>query len=766
MSILSRLSSLFFLFTKVPPSFKALLASDGLVIIAAQSGSPIIDGLLLRLAKKSGAAPIPYSAPGVRHRLRWTAISDLSELERLRQEEPNLSFSTLNIFSRRGPVKSSPSNRFSLLGLAALLLGSRFFYIAFGDPVALEASEIKTGKQLARRIKVNFYQNLKIVRGTPFQPLDIQAKLVLAGDEYQREVRILAQRQGVSQEKIHAEARAEFLRIAANPRSALYDLAANLCRFLLNRLFGKIEIRGLPALASNIKEHPVVLVPMHRSHLDYILLGSLLYHSNLMPPVVAAGINLSSWPFGYFIRSLGGYFVKRNARGERIHGLVLRRYVTYLLKRGHLQEFFIEGGRSRTGRMARPKFGILNILAQAFLKGIRKDVLFVPVSIAYENVIEARSFGDEGVGRKKSKENIFNLIRARGLFFKRYGDVIIDFGDAISLSKFATEKKALGEKIDDKAIVQTLGASITERIRSQTSITFSSLAAASLMSAPRYSLERRDLERSVRRLAAVVERVRQIGLISGVSSPSLKNFMAGKDRVLEDFARGGLVERQFGVGRELFFIPGSKRFTSDFYKNAAVHALLFPTILSVLERANGAIRIDEAKAIHRLLEYDFILPNFDRFSKELALLAEELTAMGELQLSDGGALKFGSHESSFYLPSTLLAHFQGLAWVMEHLTFSKYPEHGGTEGEIGPELNYEILIQSIQENFKLGAHLGILSRTESASRVAAVNHLETLANLSLIAIEEVGGKRTSVRITAPLDEDLLFVRRMCAAMGI
>ena len=167
----------------------------------------------------------------------------------------------------------------------------------------------------------------------------MQERVILSGNEFERECTRIAERLGVSKAIVKKRARKAFYTIAANPVRWIYLILAWLGTIILRNLFTAVKVDGLDAFSKAAKKSPAVIVPAHRSHLDYIILGVVLYRSHLNAPLVAAGINLAFWPVGFIIRSAGAYFVKRGSR-DPIYSLILKRYVTYLIKRGHLQEFF------------------------------------------------------------------------------------------------------------------------------------------------------------------------------------------------------------------------------------------------------------------------------------------------------------------------------------------------------------------------------------------------------------------------------------------
>ena len=116
-------------------------------------------------------------------------------------------------------------------------------------------------------------------------------------------------------------------------------------------------------------ETPIVLCPSHKSYVDFLVLSWVFYQNGLTPPHVAAGINLSFWPFGAIARHGGGFFIRRSLRGDRVYTAVLRAYVKQLLRNRYPQEFYLEGGRSRTGKLLFPKTGLFSMEVDAWLEG-------------------------------------------------------------------------------------------------------------------------------------------------------------------------------------------------------------------------------------------------------------------------------------------------------------------------------------------------------------------------------------------------------------
>ncbi|RME61546.1 MAG: glycerol-3-phosphate acyltransferase, partial [Candidatus Dadabacteria bacterium] len=333
---------------------------------------------------------------------------------------------TVTFIQSRGPLRHNPSYSLGLTDYLLLFLGAatkiNFELIIFGQPLTINQKA-----SAVRQVKIDMFRNLKTVRGTPFSSIETQVESILSGKEYEREIEILSQRLKLPKGKILSLAKKELLSMAANPKGWLYLPAAFISEFLKNRLFSQVSVAGVEQLRDEVRENTVLLLPLHKSHLDYVLLSKALYDSELNVPLVAAGANLNFWPLGFVFRSLGAYFIQRNARSNRIHSLVLKRYVAYLLNRGYLQEFYIEGGRTRTGRVRPPMIGLLKIIVESYLKGTRKDIAVVPVNISYERVVEDIEFAKENLGKPKTKESFLSLLKARTFLKRRYGTAFISF---------------------------------------------------------------------------------------------------------------------------------------------------------------------------------------------------------------------------------------------------------------------------------------------------------------------------------------------------
>src|SRR5260370_7692435 len=181
---------------------------------------------------------------------------------------------------------------------------------------------------------------------------------------------------------------------------------------------------------------PVVFCPSHKSHIDYLVMSFVLWKRGYSMPLVAAGANLSFFPLGPFFRRGGAFFLRRSFKGDVVYTAVFKAYLKKLVREGVHQEFFPEGGRSRTGKLLTPKLGMLTWEVEAVLEGARDDLNFVPVSIAYEKVPESKSYSRELAGPAKRPEDLKPLLSVWKVLRSRFARITLPFLHPLPLAKF------------------------------------------------------------------------------------------------------------------------------------------------------------------------------------------------------------------------------------------------------------------------------------------------------------------------------------------
>ena len=284
--------------------------------------------------------------------------------------------------------------------------------------------------------------------------------------------------------------------IAARYSPTIIRIMSSVVGWIINSMFdgAVIDRAGLAKVKAMSRKGPLILIPCHKSHIDYLILSYVLYHNNMPCPHIAAGKNLSFWPLGPIFRGGGAFFLRRTFKGAVLYARVFSAYIHKLLEEGFHIELFIEGGRSRTGKLLVPKLGLVSILLDAYRNGACEDMIFVPVYIGYDRIVEEHAYVHEVEGGKKEDENLGQVIRARRFLKKRYGKIYINFHDPISTRDLLADAPMALDRMarkDINALCRSLGWRIINAIDKQTVVTPHGLVAAAALniSKPRFTHE-------------------------------------------------------------------------------------------------------------------------------------------------------------------------------------------------------------------------------------------------------------------------------------
>jgi glycerol-3-phosphate O-acyltransferase len=414
---------------------------------------------------------------------------------------------------------------------------------------------------------------------------------------------------------------------------------------LFAQMYSGLEVdeEGIARLRAAAKDGTLVLLPSHKSHIDYVVLAHIFYRNYLPVPTVAAGDNLSFFPLGPAFRRAGAFFIRRSFHGDRLYGAVVDAYMRRLIKDGFTLEFFLEGGRSRTGKLLPPKVGLLSLVVDAALGVTGKKVYFVPVSVGYERVIEEKEFVREVSGAEKQKENVRGLVASAGLLRGRYGKVSVQFGKLLTLDDTVQEieqgrpnvaARANGDSSKNltparrRAVVTRLAYRVMNEINRVTAVTPGALVATALLTCPGRGIAHSDLVEACRRLAKTL---RGFGARFAASLHDGNDDLRASSirEACELFARAGHVEVKTPgalAGRSdkrprpgpdaIYVVPDDARLSLDLSKNIVVHFFVSRALVATAllarhiedpssEAADIAAIRERVLALSRLFKYEF-----------------------------------------------------------------------------------------------------------------------------------------------------------------
>jgi glycerol-3-phosphate O-acyltransferase len=441
---------------------------------------------------------------------------------------------------------------------------------------------------------------------------------------------------------------------------------------LFDRVFQRIyagvewEKSDIDRLRHAARDGALVLLPSHKSHVDYLILSYVFNQQNLPLPLIAAGDNLNFFPVGGIFRRGGAFFIRRAFRGDRLYGAVVDGYVRRLLRDGYPIEVFLEGGRSRTGKLLPPKLGLLSMVVDAALSVPERPTLFVPVSIGYEQVIEAKSYERELSGGEKAKEDAAGLLKSRDLLRHRYGRISMQVGQILTLEEISAE---LGVRWDKplapakrRALVTRLGNRVMDEINRVTAVTPGSLTALVLLTHQKRGLSHEELLARAERVLGVLTR------LGARSSPALRTETGALRRdsireAVQMFADTELVTihlpAQGTDGRRSNAVAGpnahyvveeEKRLSLDTSKNVIIHffverALVALAMLSSDDTSIDAVR-ERVRALSRLFKLEFRFRADQPFEAIFEDTRQSMAEALELETRDGRYVPGPGHDGS------------------------------------------------------------------------------------------------------------------------
>jgi len=378
-------------------------------------------------------------------------------------------------------------------------------------------------------------------------------------------------------------------RKAANTIAA--DLSYLTLRFLdvaltwfWHRIYDGIRVHGLDRIAALAETHTVVYTPCHRSHIDYLLLSYVLFHRGFMVPHVAAGDNLDLPVVGGVLRRGGAFFMRRRFSGDRLYHAVFSEYIYQVFRRGHAVEYFVEGGRTRTGRLLPARTGVLQMTMEAHRRGVPRPIVFVPVYVGYDKLVEAASYVDELRGAAKQNESVSGLFRNLRLVRQSFGSAQLCFGKPIMLDELLNG--------DVERPARAIGVEIARGINASAYLNATNLVALTTLSMPRQAIDESSLIEQIELYRSLINR-------DAPHHDYRVTDMPAKD-VVRHVEKLGLLNRDTGAGSGAGTdgqVLSHDEFTAvlmTWYRNNVLHVLAAPAFVACLmvNRRMGIRRAD------------------------------------------------------------------------------------------------------------------------------------------------------------------------------
>jgi glycerol-3-phosphate O-acyltransferase len=463
--------------------------------------------------------------------------------------------------------------------ILCIALTRQHILVHFGAPLKvdeltrdLSSAQLRT-KRLHRLLRSHFKNQKQSILGPDLSHRRTLLDELLAAPAVEAAIDAVTETSELPRHRVSTQAYRYASEIASDQSYRIIRFFSIILTWLWNRLYDGIEVSHVERVRAVSDSAEIVYVPCHRSHIDYLLLSYVLYHNGLALPHIAAGINLNLFLVGPLLRRAGAFFMRRSFKEDPLYKAVFDEYIHLLLSKGYSLEYFVEGGRSRTGGMLPPRPGMINMTLKGYYRDHRRDIQFIPVYFSYERVLEISSYLDELKGKRKKTESLLDLFGVFRLLKLNFGQVSVNFGHPISLEQFLKGRAGPDfetiEPESHKAICSALGQHIIKGINAAIPVNPTQLLATLFVHADSLEIPEQRLVRQLRFLTKLIE-------VDKTSSM----FDQSDAALIDYFLSTSGAERQMLNGESIIGITHGGLIDMRYYSNSVAHLLVLPSLLA------------------------------------------------------------------------------------------------------------------------------------------------------------------------------------------
>lgn len=544
--------------------------------------------------------------------------------------------------------------------LAAVAARNTKAVVQAGKPVDLSEAlrrfsdepQARQTRKLRLLLRRYLWREAHLIRGPRIRPHRWTRRLVARSPEIRAMVAEESARTGKSTAALEIEVDTMLDQIAARMRITTVRFISFILRFLWNRIYSGVDLpaEDMRRLRDSFRDATPVLIPCHRSHLDYLLMSSQLFYRDMVIPHVVAGENLNFWPLGPLFRHCGAFFIKRSFGDDRIFPAVFQRYLHQLVRDGFPIMFFIEGGRSRTGKLLPARLGVLNMIMKS-AQNLRDgwDVNLVPIGISYEQIAEERVYRKELQGADKTPENMGQVVKAGSIFRRRFGPVYVRVGEPIRLSNVFAKAESSFDAMsheERQELLHLTGEQVMHGIAKNMVAMPTGLVGLALLAQSGNTIKHHALNARIERLFNALK------MVNAPIAYSLNTEDWSPAEALKRFENSKLIA-QIDLGTDsVIRIDPDRRITLEYYKNSVLHHTAPMSMMAASIRAMRSafeahsrvhLESDDGQEIQRLfaeqvflLRYEFTTdPDHDVATLTTAALAQ-LQEYGAIDLNEEG----------------------------------------------------------------------------------------------------------------------------------
>ncbi|MCP4321195.1 MAG: glycerol-3-phosphate 1-O-acyltransferase, partial [Alteromonadales bacterium] len=379
----------------------------------------------------------------------------------------------------------------------------------------------------------------------------------------------------------------------------------------------------------------IIYMPCHRSHMDYLLLSYLLFEQGLVPPHVAAGVNLNFFPAGPVFRRSGAFFLRRTFKDCPLYAEVFNAYFAMLFKQGYPIEFFTEGGRSRSGLLLQPKTGLLSTSLKTYLNQPERNVVIVPIYIGYDHIMEVNTYVKEQAGQKKERESIWQVL---GIVKKlgNFGRAFVNFGEPINLKQHFDRNLPnwRNEPVPDpqfKQQVANVAQKVMVNINAATAVNALPLCATVLLANKQQSVDKHVFLKQLSKHQQWLSLNEEASLVTYEKT------------VGNGLLQQALDQKKFQLTDEIVNCSQEQQAALNYYRNNIVHLFILPSLIchtiDTLQADNSAVDLDniiQSSAPHyAVLQQSYFLTETLQVEEFVSVTIDKLIQLELLTLKEG-----------------------------------------------------------------------------------------------------------------------------------
>lgn len=533
--------------------------------------------------------------------------------------------------------------------LLSTLVNGRDTVVQFSRPISLrqmadeDIGAARSVRKVSRILRTHFRRVRTAMIGPDLSHRRTVVDSVVKSPSVREAIRDKVRRDSITEQKAEKLARKYALEIAANYNYSFVRIAFFIIEWFLGKVFNDIEVLNFDRYKQTALGHEIIYVPCHRSHADYLLLSFLLYMRGLAVPHIAAGMNLNLPVAGSLIRMGGAFFLRRSFKSQKLYSAVFSEYVSTIQTQGVPLEYFIEGTRSRTGRLLQPKGGMLAMSVRSYLRSPVLPIMFQPLYIGYEQLLEGSVYTHELSGAEKKKETLWDVFRSLKLLSRNYGTPRVSFGEPIFLDAlldthdpdWRASTAGNGEKPSWMTpCINELGDQIMRSINASADVNAVNLLATVLLATPRHALGENELVEQLMLYRTL--------LAQGPYGERITLTVNQPDAIISYCDSLGLLERSAHTLGDIIRLAPEHAVGLTYFRNNAAHLFAVPSLIASCFLRRRSINREHLYRVTRdifpFLRAELYLPTgVEAFDAALEMNLDLMRELGLLEFSEDGS---------------------------------------------------------------------------------------------------------------------------------